>query len=86
MAGEALTPWWVAIGTGVVSTLAGVIGKLWSDQKREVRDLRAELAAANARIVELQKETQHEHVRDLRRFAGISTSLEPPRRPTSKKS
>lgn len=76
-----MAPWWVAIAGGIVTTLAGVIGKLWSDQKREVRELRDELAAANARIVELQQTTSSEHMRDLRRFAGLSTSLEPPRIP-----
>jgi hypothetical protein len=74
-----MAPWWVAIAIGIVTSLGGVIGKLWSDQKREVRELRDELAAANARIVELQQKTSDEHVRDLRRFAGLSTSLEPPR-------
>lgn len=77
---DSLTPWWVAMGAGIVTTLAGVIGKLWADQKREVRELRAELAAANARIVDLQTKNTEDHVRDLRRFAGISTSLEPPPR------
>lgn len=84
MGGE-LTPWWIGITTGVVTAAAGVIGKVWTELRRELRDTRAELAAANARVVELQQlaskrgdELQREHVRDLRRFAGVSTSLEPP--------
>jgi anti-sigma-K factor RskA len=68
----------VAIASSIVVALAGVIGKLWSDQKTELRELRAELASANQRIVELQREEHGEHVRDLRRFAGLSTSMEPP--------
>jgi hypothetical protein len=87
MAGDAsgLEPWWIGIGVGVVSALAGVIGKLWSEQKSTVTGLRADLAAANAHILELQKEAnersdkhQLEHRRDLRRLAGISTSVDPP--------
>jgi hypothetical protein len=85
----ALTPWWVASAVGIVTALGGVIGKLWSAQREEVRGLRAELAAANARIVELQttasariveqqKHDHEEHVRDLRRMAGIAASWPPP--------
>jgi hypothetical protein len=72
-----LTPWWLATAGGIVTALAGVIGKLWSDQKREVRELRAELAAANARLLELQREGSEHYVRDLRRMAGLSTSSPP---------
>lgn len=85
MGADALTPWWVATAAGVVSALAGVIGKLWADHRRELRELRAELAEANARVVELQEqatergdEHQREHVRDLRRIAGLSRSIDPP--------
>jgi hypothetical protein len=75
---DSLAPWWIASATGLVTFLAGVIGKLWTDGKAEVRELRAELAAANARLVELQTRETSEHVRDLRRIAGISTSQPAP--------
>lgn len=82
--GAELTPWWVALGTGVVSALAGVIGKLWAAHMAEVKALRAELAtaraeldAANKRNVELQQQTSHEHVKDLRRIAGLAASWPP---------
>lgn len=82
--GAELTPWWVATGSGVVAALAGVIGKLWSDHMAGVRALREELAAtraqlaeANARNVELQKSDHEEHVRDLRRIAGLAASWPP---------
>jgi len=91
--GDALQPWWLAIAGATVTTLVGTIGKLWSELKAEriaraseVAGLRAELQQANDRVVLLTTEAnargdewQREHVRDLRRFAGISTSLEPPR-------
>jgi hypothetical protein len=78
-----LTPWWVAIATGVVTCLAGVVGKLWSDQRREAataaavaadenRELRAQLVAANARSTEDVQRSTEEHVRDLRRIAGLA--------------
>ena len=85
----ALTPWWVALGVGAVTTLAGVIGKLWTDQRREAtaaaavaadeaRELRAALAAANDRNVLLQQSSTAEHVKDLRRIAGLAASWPPP--------
>jgi hypothetical protein len=68
-----------------VTGLVGVFGKLWTDKCRELTEARADLAAANQRIVELQRDDQvragqlvTEHVRDLRRMAGLSTSLGPP--------
>lgn len=76
--GTELAPWWVAVASGAVAALAAAVGKVWSDQRAEIRQLRAELAEANARLVELQRAEHGEHVRDLRRFAGISTSIEPP--------
>ena len=93
MAGDVLGPWWVGIGAGIVSALVGTVGKLWSELATVRRELgaelasaRAELAEANERIVQLQGESndrgdvfQREHVRDLRRIAGLSTSVEPPR-------
>lgn len=87
-------PWVLSIGGGIVSTLLAVIGKLWSERASERREHRDELAAvrheleqANDRVVELQNQAQQrsdehqaEHRRDLRRLAGLSTSLEPPAR------
>jgi hypothetical protein len=89
-----LVPWVLSIGGGIVTTLLGVIGKLWADRAtrdREHRDelatVRHELEQANDRVVELQQAAQArsdshqaEHRRDLRRLAGLSTSLEPPAR------
>lgn len=71
-------PWWVASAAAVVGSLGAAAGRVWSEQRSEIKQLRADLAAANARNVELQREEHGEHVRDLRRFAGLSTSLEPP--------
>lgn len=92
MAGDALGPWWVGIGAGIVTTLLGTIGKLWAELASVRRDARAqleqrdtELAEANQLIVQLQREAtergdahQREHVRDLRRMVGLSTSVDPP--------
>lgn len=89
-----LLPWVLSIGGGIVATLIGVVGKLWAeraadrrDHRTEVDQLRHELAEANETIVQLQREAQQrtdgisrEHLRDLRRLAGLSTSLEPPAR------
>lgn len=72
--GEALTPWWVAIATGIVTTLGGVIGKLWTDNVA----LRRELAAANAHAEELREQLHRDHKRDLRKVIGWPTSLDPP--------
>jgi hypothetical protein len=94
MAGDALGPWWVGIGAGIVSSLVAVIGKLWAELAKERRErgeevglIRHELAEANDRVVQLQADAnqrgdvfQREHVRDLRRIAGLSTSVEPPPR------
>jgi hypothetical protein len=90
--GGGLLPWVLSIGGGIVATLLATIGKLWTEratERREHRDelaqLRHELEEANERIVQLQNEAQQrsdehqaEHRRDLRRLAGLSTSLEPP--------
>lgn len=90
-AGE-LVPWVLSIGGGIVTTLLGVAGKLWQklgEERREhateVAGLRHELGEANDRIVQLQEEAQErsdqhqaEHRRDLRRLAGLSTSIDPP--------
>jgi hypothetical protein len=87
-----LTPWWVAIASGIVASLAGVVGKLWANTREEVASLRAhnaqlrhDINEANATILRLQEEAtergdghQREHLRDLRRFAGLSTSIDPP--------
>jgi hypothetical protein len=87
-----MAPWWLTIAGAIVTTLTGVIAKLWSDSRQELATLRAdnaqlrhELAEANGAIVRLQVEAtergdqhQREHVRDLRRFAGLSTSMDPP--------
>ena len=92
MAGDALGPWWVGIATGIVGALAATIAKLWSELasvRREARDALAqkdhELIEAHDRIVQLQREAtergdvhQREHVRDLRRIAGLSLSVDPP--------
>lgn len=93
-ASGSLVPWLLSIGGGIVATLVGVVGKLWAERATERREHRAEVAQlrqelddANAQVVELQKaaqqrsdEYQAEHRRDLRRLAGLSTSLEPPPR------
>lgn len=93
MAGDALGPWWVGIGAGIVSTLGAVIAKLWAAltaeraaRAAEVEQIRYELAEANRQLVELQQaatnrgdEHQQRHLRDLRRLTGLSTSVEPPR-------
>jgi len=87
-----LTPWWLATAGGIVTALAGVVGKLWANTREEVTQLRAdnaqlrhELSEANAAVVRLQQDAtergdahQREHVRDLRRIAGLSTSMDPP--------
>lgn len=87
-----MTPWWVGIASGIVCALAAVVGKLWANTREEVSELRTsnaqlrhELSEANATIVRLQQdatergdEHQREHLRDLRRFAGLSTSMDPP--------
>lgn len=92
-AGGGLTPWLLSIGGGIVTTLLAVAGKLWAklDSERtahaaQLERLQHELAEANEKIVSLQNEAQQrsdehqaEHRRDLRRLAGLSTSLEPPR-------
>lgn len=89
-----LLPWVLSIGGGIVATLIGVVGKLWSERaaerrehRTEVDQLRHELSEANDTIVELQREAQlrtdgisREHVRDLRRVAGLSSSVQPPAR------
>ncbi len=95
MAGDvvsgSLDPWLLSIGGGIVTTLLAVIGKLWTEratERREHRDevaqLRAELATANERILELSREAQErtdghtrDHLRDLRRLAGLPSSSGP---------
>ena len=67
-------PWWVALAVSAGAGLAAAVGKVWADQRAEIRQLREDLKAANERASELPTE----HVRDLRRIAGLSTSLEPP--------
>jgi hypothetical protein len=90
--GGELVPWLLSIGGGIVTTLCAVGGKLWAqllterrERAAEVEQLRHELAEANARVVKLQQEAnersdehQREHRRDLRRLAGLSTSIDPP--------
>lgn len=71
-------PWWVASAAAIVGALAAAAGKVWAEQRTEIRQLRSDLAAANERNANLQREEHGEHVRDLRRMAGLSTSLEPP--------
>lgn len=67
-------PWWVALVAGAGGAVAAAAGKVWSDQRAEIRQLREDLKAANARASELPTE----HVRDLRRMAGLSNSMDPP--------
>jgi TolA-binding protein len=92
MVSGSLVPWVLSIGGGIVTALSAVVGKLWVslNEERAARaverdQLRHELAEANDRIVELQTQSsqrsdehQREHRRDLRRLAGLSTSVEPP--------
>lgn len=90
---DALTPWWIAAATGALTGAGGVVAKVWAAHRQVVKELRDELAQvrhelseANATIVRLQQEATHrgdehqrEHLKDLRRLAGLSHSLEPPR-------
>lgn len=92
MVSGSLVPWVLSIGGGIVTALTAVIGKLWVslNEERAARSverdqLRHELAEANDRIVQLQAQSsqrsdehQREHRRDLRRLAGLPTSVEPP--------
>ena len=87
-----LTPWVLSIGGGIVATLLATIGKLWTERAKEraehrteVEQLRAELHTVNAQVVELQREAQErsddhtrEHLRDLRRLAGLSSGTSGP--------
>jgi hypothetical protein len=87
-----MTPWWLAIAVSIVTALGGVIGKLWASARAEGTRLRADneqlrhdLNEANATAVrppqgppERGDAHQREHVRDLRRIAGLSTSMDPP--------
>lgn len=79
-------PWWLGIGAAIVTSLVAVIGKLWatigSERANSATQLAQkdwELQQANDRIVELQQRGKDEHVRDLRRMAGLSHSIDPPR-------
>ena len=36
--GGGLLPWVLSIGAGVVTTLLGVIGKLWTERAAELKD------------------------------------------------
>ena len=85
-------PWVLSIGGGIVTTLLGVIGKLWTERaaerrehREEVERLHAQLAELNGRVLELQREAQdrteghtREHLRDLRRLAGLSSGTSGP--------
>lgn len=91
-AGGELTPWLLSIGGGVVTTLLAVVGKLWSKLEAErathaaeLASVRGELAEANDLVVKLQREGQdrseghtREHLRDLRRLAGLSSGTSGP--------
>lgn len=72
-------PWWVAIAVTAGAGLAAAAGKVWLDLRGEIRQLRADLENANKRATEVQRTEHGEHVRDLRRIAGLSTSDPPPR-------
>ena len=72
--GDSVEPWWLAIASGIVLTLVGAIGKLWSEN----RSLRRELGDAHEHNAELQAAAFREHRRDLRVIAGIPTSGAPP--------
>lgn len=90
-----LQPWWLTIASGVVLALVGAIGKVWAaliaeraGRAADAAAAAAELAEARDQIVELQRqaserndENQREHRRDLRRFAGLPTSIDPPAPP-----
>lgn len=67
-------PWWLAVACGAAAAVAAAAGKVWADQRAEIRQLREDLKQANERASELPAE----HVRDLRRIAGLSTSIDPP--------
>jgi hypothetical protein len=69
-----MEPWWLAIASGIVLTLAGAIGKLWSEN----RTLRREIVEAHGQNAELQAAAFREHRHDLRVIAGLPTSGMPP--------
>lgn len=69
---------WVGLACGAAAAVAAAAGKVWADQRAEIRQLREDLKAANERASELQSAEHGEHVRDLRRIAGLSNSIEPP--------
>lgn len=70
-AGAAGAPWWVTLAAGAVSVittaLAAAAGKVWAQQRDEIRQLRHDL-----------EEAHEAHQRDLRRLGGLSTSMDPP--------
>ena len=57
----------VAVATAIVGALCGVIAKLYRDR-----------GAERARADELKEQLHREHKRDLKRIAGLPTSLDPP--------
>lgn len=63
---------WVLV-TGAGAAMAAAIGKLWS----HTVDQRNQMAAKDARILELMMQLQAEHKDDLRRMAAIQVA--PPR-------
>lgn len=73
---------WIALAVAGVGGIAAAAGKVWADQRSEIRQLREELAEANVRASVVVREEHGEHVRDLRRIAGLSTSIPTPAPPT----
>lgn len=69
-----VAPWFLTIAGGAATLLCGAIGKLWTDN----RALRRELADAHETNAHLQAEAFSAHRRDLRMFAGLPTSIDPP--------
>jgi hypothetical protein len=67
------TSWLLAVIVPAAAAVAAAAGKVWLEQRAEIRQLRAELERVNQR--------EHaEHVRTLRRMSGLSTSAPPPPR------
>jgi hypothetical protein len=70
MAGEGGGPWWLVLAVGVVTAMAGAIGKLWS----ELIAARKETAEARREAIALAESNHHDHTRDLRLVIGWPSS------------
>ena len=68
-------PWWVVLAVGALTTMAGAIGKLWT----ELQTSRRETIEAKREATELAEKIHHYHTRDLRLVIGWPGSPVPPR-------